>query len=141
MNELFILQKELYDKGARNFLFIDVPPVNRSPAYRGTTRREEPSRMIRWNIELERRIRELAAETETAGDPITALYFSSHKVFTAFLDNPEEYGFPSGDIRRAGGAIWADYLHPTSAVHAIVAKDLESMLQRVAMATPQPGDA
>ena len=30
--ELFDLEQELYLEGARNFLFIDVPPINKSPA-------------------------------------------------------------------------------------------------------------
>jgi hypothetical protein len=30
--KLFDLQQELYDEGARNFLFIDVPPMETSPA-------------------------------------------------------------------------------------------------------------
>ena len=30
--KLFGLQQELYDSGARNFLFIDVPPMETSPA-------------------------------------------------------------------------------------------------------------
>lgn len=29
---LFEVQDELYKTGARNFLFIDVPPIERSPA-------------------------------------------------------------------------------------------------------------
>lgn len=32
MKLLFSLQEDLYNAGARNFLFIDVPPINRSPA-------------------------------------------------------------------------------------------------------------
>jgi hypothetical protein len=32
MKNLFDLQKTLYGAGARNFLFIDVPPMDRSPA-------------------------------------------------------------------------------------------------------------
>lgn len=32
VEELFALQEELYQAGARNFLFIDVPPTNRFPA-------------------------------------------------------------------------------------------------------------
>jgi hypothetical protein len=30
--KLFTLQQELYKEGARNFLFIDVPPIEKSPA-------------------------------------------------------------------------------------------------------------
>ncbi|KAG8840414.1 hypothetical protein FRB91_006115 [Serendipita sp. 411] len=137
IDDLFVLQQYLYDKGARNFLFIDVPPVDRSPAYRNLTKRDGPSRMVLWNIELERRLRTFAAEKEAAGGPITATYFSSHKVFTAFLDDPEEYGFPKSDVRRSGGEIWVDHLHPTPAVHAIIAKELDDMLNGIAVATPQ----
>lgn len=32
MAKLYNLQEELYSAGARNFLFIDVPPIARSPA-------------------------------------------------------------------------------------------------------------
>lgn len=32
IKHLFSIQKKLYETGARNFLFIDVPPVHRSPA-------------------------------------------------------------------------------------------------------------
>lgn len=30
--KLFDLQQELYEEGARNFLFIDVPPMEKTPA-------------------------------------------------------------------------------------------------------------
>ena len=30
--ELFLGEERLYEAGARNFLFIDVPPVDRAPA-------------------------------------------------------------------------------------------------------------
>ena len=32
IDKLFELQLDLYDAGARNFLLIDLPPINRSPA-------------------------------------------------------------------------------------------------------------
>ncbi len=32
IDKLFTAQEELYVTGARNFLFIDVPPVQRTPA-------------------------------------------------------------------------------------------------------------
>ena len=34
LEKLFRLQEQLYDAGARNFVFIDVPPVNRFPGGR-----------------------------------------------------------------------------------------------------------
>jgi hypothetical protein len=32
IERLFSLHEELYNGGARNFLLIDLPPINRSPA-------------------------------------------------------------------------------------------------------------
>ncbi|KAG8799046.1 hypothetical protein FRC16_005929 [Serendipita sp. 398] len=130
IDHLFILQQELYDKGARNFLFIDVPPVDRSPAYRGSPKTRGAPRIVLWNMELQRHIRTFVTEKEATG-PVTVLYFSSHKIFTSILDNPEEHGFPEEDINKSGGAIWVDELHPTSAVHAIFARKINVMLKKM----------
>ena len=33
VNELFKLQERIYDAGARNFVFLTVPPIDRTPRY------------------------------------------------------------------------------------------------------------
>lgn len=58
----------------------------------------------------------------------SVLLFSSWDIFTRILDSPETFGFPATDVCKAGGAIWVDQLHPTSAVHAIIAKDVMEFL-------------
>lgn len=42
--------------------------------------------------------------------------------------DPGAYGFSKGDLKKAGGAIWMDRLHPTSAMHKVVADDLDDFL-------------
>lgn len=79
---------------------------------------------------MERRIKQFAAEKESAGDPITAIYYSSYKVFGAILDEPESYGLEN-DQKKRGGTIWVDHLHPTSAIHSIVATELDSFLSSI----------
>ncbi|PVG02300.1 hypothetical protein CPB86DRAFT_823124 [Serendipita vermifera] len=134
LGRLFELQWQLYEKGARNFLFIDVPCIDRSPAYKVVPTPERRARFPAYNLTLERKIRQFVSDTSEPGkDPITALYFSSHKVFTSLLDTPEEYGFPPDHVKRSGGSIWADHLHPTSVVHAILAAELEKFLNEVNM--------
>lgn len=130
LEKLFTVQQGLYEDGARNFLFIDVPPIERSPAYRALTKAKgaKETRFIEWNKVLARKIREFAA---AAGDPISALYFSSHKVFEDILNNPKSFGFPEKHVKKDGGDIWVDHLHPTSAVHAIVAAEMEKFLNSV----------
>jgi phospholipase/lecithinase/hemolysin len=89
------------------------------------------ARFFNWNSILEKGIRSFVAEKSTADDPVTTIYFSSHKVFTAFLDNPKSHGFPPSDIQKSGGAIWMDHLHPTSAVHLLVANELDGSLSAI----------
>lgn len=60
---------------------------------------------------------------------ICILTFSSWDLFTDIYDNPEKYGFKAEDVDQAyGGKMWMDGLHPTSAVHRIIADHVHSML-------------
>jgi phospholipase/lecithinase/hemolysin len=59
----------------------------------------------------------------------TAFEFSSHDTFTRILDDPVKFGFKEEDESAEGGGIWVDHLHPTSAIHAIVAEEIEAFLR------------
>jgi hypothetical protein len=95
-------------------------------------RRQNPqTRFFNWNATLDKAIRTFVAEKSTVNDPVSAIYFSAHKVFSALLDNPTNHEFPQGDIGRSGGSIWKDHLHPTSAVHLVVANELDGFLSGI----------
>ncbi|KAJ8483178.1 hypothetical protein ONZ45_g14692 [Pleurotus djamor] len=122
--------EQLYntEPGARNVLFIDVPPINRSPAYKGNGGSQSArNRFLRWNEALNATIKEFASKYPDS----TILLYSSYVIFSAFLDKPEEYGFEAGDTTSAFSRIWFDQLHPTSKVHDILAKDLAAFLKGV----------
>jgi len=93
--------------------------------------KDAQDRFRRWNVTLEKKIRSFVAEKSTLKDPITAIYFSSYKVFTDILNHPKKHGFPQKDIQKSRGSIWMDHLHPTSAVHLFVAKELGSLLSTI----------
>ena len=143
MNNVIDLQKTLYEAGARNFLFIDVPPIDRSPAGKYTrsplqcvvcTTEFEPAvpvpaslplpRYDRWNTALQ----SYADGFSSAYPEATTLLFSSHATFTRVLDDPVGHDFGAREVRRKKGEIWMDHLHPTSKMHGLVAKDLDSFL-------------
>ena len=145
MHTLFQLQDELYQAGARNFLFIDVPPMNRSPAGENKltlfgclglietnelvpVERELDSSVItnysNWNATLRR----CAREFHTRYPDTTVLMFSAKDTFDKVLDDPETFGFSKEDCRKEGGAIWVDHIHPTSRMHEIIATDFERFL-------------
>ncbi|KAF8886503.1 hypothetical protein BD779DRAFT_1529984 [Infundibulicybe gibba] len=127
VKQLFELQDTLYEAGARNFVFTDVPPINRSPAARGFSGELTTASCNNWNTNLRAGI---AAFAQRHPD-VTALCFSSAATFHRVLDDPVAHGFPLSDVCKPGGAIWIDALHPTSAMHDIIARDLAEFLTSV----------
>lgn len=148
IEKLFTLQQELYDAGARNFLFIDVPPIHQSPAGKipilivlsciKTDRslfntsivpkhREDSSTFDNYNSELAAG----AHNFTTSHADATIMLFSASATFRKILRDPEAHGFKASDIRKARGGIWHDALHPTSLVHDHLAKDIAEFLGSV----------
>jgi hypothetical protein len=133
MKKIFDFQEILYEAGARNFLFIDVPPMDRSPAGNCTIRAPKvlstrvnfslfsqtvPAslplpRYDRWNITLQ----SSAEAFSSARAAATVLIFSSHATFSRVLDDPVGHNFGAMEVRRTKGEIWMDRLHPTSKTH------------------------
>ncbi|KAK7042468.1 thermolabile hemolysin [Favolaschia claudopus] len=110
--------KILYNNGARNFVFVNIPAIDRSPA-----RGRKPN-YISWNMALN----EAANQFSAAHPDATVMIYSSWDTFNALFDNPVAHGFPAEDTKRAGKSMWVDHLHPTSKVHDFVARDLANFL-------------
>ncbi|KAI0093706.1 hypothetical protein BDY19DRAFT_918418 [Irpex rosettiformis] len=129
LKTLFELQEVLYRSGgARNFLFIDVPPIDRCPVFAPSAEHYQS-----WNTTL----REAILTFISTHPDATAFLFSSHDLFTRILDHPEKYGFAKSTVNKAGGCFWYDYLHPTSQVHDVLATE---MAQFLASESPRPVD-
>ena len=77
-----------------------------------------------WNAALDAAVSGFASAHADA----TVFVFSAWDTFTRMLDDPVAHGFERSDARKRGGAIWVDELHPTSAVHGIVAEELARFL-------------
>ncbi|KAF7368880.1 Thermolabile hemolysin [Mycena venus] len=116
---LFEAQETLYNSGARNFLFVNIPAINRSPA-----KGREPN-YANWNTELKKAVELFAAAHADA----TVMIYSSWDTFNALFDDPVAHGFPPEDVRKPGGSMWVDHLHPTSKVYDFVARDMSAFLR------------
>ncbi|KAH9854242.1 SGNH hydrolase-type esterase domain-containing protein [Lenzites betulinus] len=127
LDSLFEEQEQLYNVGARNFLFIDVPPIHRSPVGAISHRRNPNSHLPyeTWNNLLRVRV---ASFAERHLD-VTTLFFSSWDTFTRVLDDPVGHGFRPDHVSKAEGDIWADQLHPSSRMHDWIAHDVAKFLQ------------
>ncbi|KAI5897434.1 uncharacterized protein SCHCODRAFT_02488547 [Schizophyllum commune H4-8] len=126
--------------GAKHFVLMDVPPLERAPegmqlkpsfsafpeldvlppALKRTPENKTQviAAMAAWNRILPVKV----AEFQRAAPGVTLSIFSVRDVFTAVLDDPKKYGFTKNDLTEVGGGIWADEVHATPAVQEIVAK-------------------
>ncbi|KAI0033342.1 SGNH hydrolase-type esterase domain-containing protein [Vararia minispora EC-137] len=120
---LFLAQEQLYVTGARNFLFIDLPPIHRSPAGSNAVG-NYGARFWGFNEAIKRKIQEFAANHPDA----TLVLYSSWAAFTRVLDNPAAYGFSAADVAVQGGSIWFDHIHPTSKMHQLLAREIVQLL-------------
>ncbi|KAL1685207.1 hypothetical protein GGG16DRAFT_129548 [Schizophyllum commune] len=123
---LFAAQDDLYQVGARNFVFIDVPHINRSPAV-PISHKDKSERYDDYNGMLIAHARQFA----TAHPDATVLLFSSARTLDRILDDPDIFDLPPGDVREPFSSIWTDQLHPTSAVHDVFAMDIAEFLKGV----------
>lgn len=148
LEQLFATQERLYKAGARNFLFIDVPTVHRSAGgksahpnclfdivtnfdYQNIVPVEKQTEVLdvirKWNTALGEQINRFSSKYKDA----TVLLFSAFRVFEVLLDDPESFGLDPADLRRRGGSIWMDHIHPTSAVHDYIASNIADFLSEV----------
>lgn len=56
--------------------------------------------------------------------------YSSWDIFDKVYQDPVKFGFRVRDLKMARGGIWADFIHPTSKMHAVLAKDMEEFLDQ-----------
>ncbi|CAA7259752.1 unnamed protein product [Cyclocybe aegerita] len=109
-------------------LFIDVPPIDRSPSAIALECEDTTvqARVETWNISLHTGVTVFMRETPQAN----LMLFSAHTALADILDRPEEYDFTDfteDDTTDEGGAIWADELHVTNAVHEVMADRMLDM--------------
>jgi phospholipase/lecithinase/hemolysin len=80
-----------------------------------------------WNTALRNAAQQFGKDHPEA----TILLFSSFEAFDAILNKPEEHGLDPEDVKRFGGSIWMDHIHPTSKVHDRIAYRVASFLESV----------
>lgn len=79
---------------------------------------------MEWNRKLIK-----SAHCFTQAHPgATAMVYSSHHTFTQVLNSPASYGFDAEQVIKEGGAIWVDNIHPTTAMHEIIAVEMSAFL-------------
>lgn len=85
----------MYSEGARNFLFMNVPPVNRAPIFSSlndTMRADVGGWIGRFNY----RLSSLAYYLSKRYPDATSFYFDTNFLFTLVLDDPTRFPETAG---------------------------------------------
>ncbi|KAI0042426.1 carbohydrate esterase family 16 protein [Auriscalpium vulgare] len=146
MNRLFGQIDTLYASGARHFLFLDVPPLERTPLF--IEQGSAAVALVRkqtldYNAQLTARAHAFAQTHRDA----TATVFRASDIFNTLLDNAGTLGFvnitgyseayengtPTQTTQAVGFApvssfFWLNTLHPLFTVHDILAKAISTAL-------------
>ena len=150
-NEFSGLVDELYQTGARNFLFLNVPPVNRAPltsAQGASVQALEAADIKDWN----KRLIQLGNNLTNIYSDATVFQFDTNKIFAQVLDDPcshpqtcpyknttdycvaYENGTPSWYTFNATCGVpvdeyfWLNSLHPTFRMHNATAEAIAEEL-------------
>jgi len=114
---------------ATNFLFINVPPIDRSPlmlAQSATSQATEKAIIADFNYKLAERI----SAFKTNHSWVQTWLWDSNSAFTAVLNSPTSYGFVDATSYGNPGDFWGNNYHPSSAAHDIWGKEIALLLER-----------
>lgn len=142
------LLEQLYTAGARNFLLLNIPPLDRMPFSRKWGHPVPPRAVAAWNAGLA----SLASDLSLGHADATVFLFDTHALFDEVIDDPKSYPETSlyknttdncEEYKSAGEKndfddvcgiqleryLWHDALHPTTAVHEAMAAQIAQMLE------------
>ena len=145
---------KVYAVGARNFLFLNVPPVERAPVtleYGVNDEVVECAAIREWNRRLIKVVRQLREKHRD----VTIFALDTYAIFNAVLNNPKVFpqtagyrnttsyceayanGTPSMTSFNPNCGLpvneyfWLDPLHPTYPMHNAMAKQIANLLEKV----------
>ncbi|KAF2012528.1 carbohydrate esterase family 16 protein [Aaosphaeria arxii CBS 175.79] len=113
----------LYRAGARNFVFLSVPPINKSPLMLGQSKQAqelEAKYIVQFNDALANRTGSFKARHEDS----RAVVVDSQAPFNAAINDPKKYGSKDATCFNSDGksCLWFNDYHPGLAIHKLVAE-------------------
>jgi phospholipase/lecithinase/hemolysin len=114
LDNYFALVQQLYDAGGRNFLFVNVPPTDRSPlmlAEPTTAQALLKSVIATFNTKL---VAQMSA-FQAANSGVETFLYDSNTQFTTILNSPQAYGFQDATSYGSSPTMfWGNNLHPST---------------------------
>jgi len=134
MKSYFDAVEIVYEKGLRNFLFINVPPEERSPAHVNDV---QFGPVLKQNIILFNDVlQNFVVDFTHSHSDANVMTFDAHTWFNTVLDNGEKFGFSNVTgfctcpTSEASSFFWFNTGHPTEHVHRLLGGAIEEQLQQ-----------
>lgn len=141
------LVDQLYQIGARNFLFLNVPPIERGPYVRGWEYLIHSAAVTDWNTYLAN----MATNLTIAYNYTTVFHFDTNTLFNQVMDDPTWYTQTAGYKNTTDNCkeyynneeadafdercgipykeyLWRNALHPTFPVQEVIAAQVAQLL-------------
>ncbi|KAL5336901.1 GDSL lipase/esterase [Aspergillus crustosus] len=127
LQRYFSLIDTLHDCGARDFLVINIPPIHRTPKILQLERWKQRIYGIAIDYYNELLLDAVDDWRDANGESTMRIY-DAWTFTSRVLDSPKDYGFLDGTC-LGEGCIWFDHLHPRSAFHTLLARDIARFLR------------
>jgi phospholipase/lecithinase/hemolysin len=137
MTSLFESAKQLYNHGARKFLYMNVPPLSRTPVgihsfdsadfSAGSGPSIYSTAVKDWNQNLTAAVDIFRSQH----NDVRVEIYDSYSLFNSVLDDPTAYDFDdptsicTGEHSRC---VWFDHFHPGSTFYKVLAANLSTSL-------------
>ncbi|KAJ7777694.1 hypothetical protein DFH07DRAFT_731107 [Mycena maculata] len=122
-----LIVRDSFGAGARNFLFINVPPMDRSPLM--IANGPASTALLATDIaDYNTKLATTVSSFKANNTGVTTWLWDAHTVFTTILNDPTAYGFVDPVSYGNTGDFWANNYHPGPAAHQIFAQDIASLL-------------
>lgn len=123
MAKYFSLLQQIYNTGARNFVLLSVPPIDKSPLMLGqsaSAQQLEASVITQYNDALASNLASFLQSHPGAVGKIV----DTGAAFNKVINNPTAYGAADATCYNSDGVscVWWNNYHPALAVHKVVAE-------------------
>jgi phospholipase/lecithinase/hemolysin len=133
----FSLMTSLYNTGARNFFFVNLPPLFRAPMV--TQHGADIIENYRQGVTLfnSQLLPAYVANFTASHEGVRSIVYDAYSLFSEILDRPHWYGFKDNTsytcigCTNGTGDFWANNYHPTTQVHERLARDMVANLTAV----------
>ncbi|QSZ29920.1 hypothetical protein DSL72_004438 [Monilinia vaccinii-corymbosi] len=130
MDSYFAEVQRLYDAGARNFLFLTVPPTQDSPLFiaQGTAVQASLAHAIsQYNAAIASRV----AEFQAAHPGSATWVYDTQTPFLAAIKNPTAYGAADATCFNSNGVscLWWNNYHPGQIIHTLIGQGVAELLK------------